>query len=198
MTMILFSSCEVRNPSKKNRTGTRDFERRRLRDQRQIVRFLHRGRGQHREADHARAHHVRVIAEDRQRLRGDRPRRHVKDARRQLAGDLVHVGQHQQESLRRRERRGQRAALQRAVHRAGRAALRLHLLDDRHLAPDVLDALGGPRVGQLRHRRRGRDRKDGADLVDAIRDVGGGRVAVHHDRLDRHASSSDARITPGR
>ena len=168
------------------------FERGHLRDQRQIVRFLHGRRGQHREADHARAHHVRVIAEDRQRLRRERSRRDVKDAGRQLARDLVHVGQHQQQSLRRRERRREGAALQRAVHGAGGAAFRLHLLDDRNLSPDVLEAPGRPGVGQLRHRRRGRDREDGEDLVDAIRDVGCSRVAVHDDRLRGHADPPSA------
>ena len=165
------------------------FERGHLRHQRQVVRLLHRCRGQHREADHACAHHVRVVAEDGQRLRGNRARRDVKDARRQLAGDLVHVRQHQQEALGRRERRRERAALQRAVDRPRRAALRLHLLDERHLAPDVLDALGRPRIGQLRHRRGRRDREDGAGVVDAIGDMGGGRVAVHDHRLHRHADS---------
>ncbi len=165
------------------------FERGGLRHERQVVRFLHRGRGQHREADHSGAHHVRVVAEDRERLRRERSRGHMKDAGRQLACDLVHVRQHQQEALRRRERRGERAALKRAVHRSGRAALGLHLLDHRHLTPDVLDALRSPGVGELRHRGRGRDRKDRADLVDAIGDVRRGRVAVHHDRLHRHGDT---------
>ena len=80
------------------------LERRCLRDQREIVRLLHRCRGQHREARHPRAHHVGMVAKDRQRLRRQRTRRDVEDARREFAGDLVHVGQHQQQALRRRER----------------------------------------------------------------------------------------------
>jgi hypothetical protein len=172
------------------------LERGHLRHERKVVRLLHRRRGEHRKPDHARAHHVRVVAEDRQRLRRQRPRRHVKDARRELAGNLVHVGQHQQEPLRGRERRRQRPALQRAVHGAGRAALRLHLLNHRNLAPDVLEALRRPGVGELRHRGRRRDREDGADVVDAIRDVGGSRVAVHDDRLDWHPTApSERRLT---
>ncbi len=48
----------------------------------------------------------------------------VEDRRRQLAGDLVHVGDHQQQALRRREGRRQRAGLQRAVHARRRRRLR--------------------------------------------------------------------------
>jgi hypothetical protein len=51
----------------------------------------------------------------------------------QLAGDLVHVGDHQQQTLAGGEGRRQRAGLQRAVHRAGGAAFRLHLDDGGHL-----------------------------------------------------------------
>src|SRR6185437_9352481 len=70
------------------------------------------------------------------------------------------------------------------MHGARCAAFRLHLLDDRHVAPDVLDSLGGPRVGELGHRRRWRDREDRRDLVDAVGDVRGRRVAIHDGALD--------------
>ena len=46
-------------------------------------------------------------------------------------------GQHQQQPLRRGEGRRQRAGLERAVHRAGGAALRLHLDHDGDVAPEV-------------------------------------------------------------
>ncbi len=52
-----------------------------------------------------------------------------KTAERQLARDLVHVRQHQQQALRRGEGRRQRAGLERPVDRAGGAALALHLDD---------------------------------------------------------------------
>ena len=87
-------------------------------------------------------HDVGVVAEDRQRVGGQRARRDVDDERRQLAGDLVHVGDHQQQALRGREGRGQRAGLQRAVDGAGGAAFGLHLDHLRDRAPDVLLPLG--------------------------------------------------------
>ena len=95
---------------------------------------------QQREAGLAHRHHVGVVAEDRQPLRRQRPRGDVHHGRRQLAGDLVHVGDHQQQALRGGERRRQRAALQRAVQRPGGAALALHL-DHRR---DVPHTLGRP------------------------------------------------------
>ena len=83
----------------------------------------------------AAGHHVGVVAEDRERVRRERARRDVQAERRQLAGDLVQVRDHQQQALRRRERRRERAGLQRAVDGARGAALRLHLDDVGHARP---------------------------------------------------------------
>jgi hypothetical protein len=41
------------------------------------------------------------------------------------------------------------------MHRAGGAALALHLLHDRDGAPDVPDAVRRPLIRQLRHREEG-------------------------------------------
>jgi hypothetical protein len=62
-------------------------------------------------------------------MRYDGPGRHVDHRGRELAGDLEHVGDHQEQALRRGEGRGQRAALEGAVEGAGRPRLRLHLDD---------------------------------------------------------------------
>jgi len=70
-----------------------------LRHQRQVVGLLDRRRGQHRVARLSHRHHVRVIAEDRQSLGSQRPGRHVHDGGGQLAGDLVHVRDHEQQAL---------------------------------------------------------------------------------------------------
>ena len=161
------------------------LERGRLGHERKIVGLLHRGRREQREAGLPYRHHVRVVAEDRQALRRERAGGHVDHGRRQLAGDLVHVRDHQQEALRRRERRRERTALQRSVQRARRAALALHLDHRRHAAPDVRPPRARPVVGQLRHRRRRRDRVDAADLVESVGDRRRRLVAV-----DGHAHVS--------
>jgi hypothetical protein len=72
------------------------FQRRGLGDQREIVRFLNGVGGEQRESGLPGRHHVAVVAEDRKRVRRERARRHMDDRRSQFAGDLVHVGNHQQ------------------------------------------------------------------------------------------------------
>ena len=169
--------------------GQARFEARRLRHQRHVVGRLHRLRGEHRPAGVARRHHVAVVGEDRQRVGRHRARRHVDHAGRQLAGDLEHVGQHQEQPLRRGEGGRQRARLQRAVDGTGGAALTLHLDDMRDLTPEVALALSGPGVGQLPHRRGGRDRVDRHDLVGHVGDVGCGFVAVDDSGAASHVFS---------
>ncbi len=152
-------------------------------DHRHIVRFLHRIGRQQREAGGARRHHVRMVAEDRQRMRCDGARGDVEDRRRQFAGNLVHVGNHQQEALRRRKGRRQRPRLQRAMHRAGGAAFGLQLDDLRHAAPDVGLALRRPFVGQFAHAGRGGDRIDRDHFGNPEGNRGDGFVAVDGEHL---------------
>ena len=71
----------------------------------EVVGLLHGACGQHRPAGGPGVHHVAVVAEDREGVGRDRAGRDVDDRRRQLAGDLEHVGDHQEEALRRGERR---------------------------------------------------------------------------------------------
>ena len=127
------------------------LERGRLGDQGEILHLLHGVRAEHRPAGGPGGHDVALVAEDRQAVGGQRPGRDVKHGRGQLAGDLVHVGDHQQQALRRRERRRQGASLQAAVAGAGRAPLMLHLDDRGNHAVDVLLARRRPGVGELAH-----------------------------------------------
>ena len=90
-------------------------QRGRLRNQREIRGLLHAGRAEHGPAGRAAGHDVAVIAENGKRVRGHGAGGDVENRGQQFAGDLEHVGDHQQQSLRRRERGGQRAGLQRAV-----------------------------------------------------------------------------------
>ena len=85
----------------------------------------------------AAGHDVGVIAEDRQGLGGQGARRDMHDRRRQFAGDLVHVGDHQQQALGGGEGGGQRPGLQGAVDGPGRAGLALHLDHLGHRAPEI-------------------------------------------------------------
>jgi hypothetical protein len=130
------------------------------------------------EAGHARRHHVAVVAEDGQGLAGKRTGGDVEYRRRQLAGDLVHIGQHQQQALGGGKGRRQRAGLQGTMDGPGGAALALHFDDARHRAPEIFLAARGPLIGPLAHGRGRGDGIDGDDFVEAVRHQGGGLVAI--------------------
>ena len=151
---------------------------RQMRDGRHVVGLLHRRGAEHAAARLAYGHHVLVITEDRQALRGQGTRRDVEDRGGQLPGDPVHVGDHQQQALRGGEGGGQGPALEGAVHGSGGASLGLHLDDGGHRAEDVPAPVGGPLVGQFGHGGTGGDRVDGAEFAQPVGDVGGGLVAV--------------------
>jgi len=150
-----------------------------LRDERGVHHFLDAVGGKHRPADLAAGHHVLVVAEDREGGGGQRARGDMEDRRGQLARDLVHVGDHQQEALRGGEGGRQRPGLERAVHGAGSAAFRLHFDDGRNGAPEVWAAFGHPLVSPFTHVGRGGDGIDGGDFRCFIGDVGRGLVAVN-------------------
>ena len=119
----------------------------------QVHNLLNRRGSQHRKAGLAGSHHVLVVTEDRQSVRSQGTSRHMEYARQQLTGDLVHVGDHQQQTLRSGEGRGQSARLQRTVDGAGSTGLRLHLNHLNGLTEDVLATLRSPLVHILSHGR---------------------------------------------
>ncbi len=129
----------------------------------------------------AAGHDVAVVAEDGEALGGEGARGDVQRDGEEFAGPFVEVGQHEQEALRGGEGGGEGAAEQAAVDRAGHAALGLELHDLRHLAPDVGAAGGGPFVAGLGHRGGRRDRVDGDELAQPVRDGGDGLVGVAGD-----------------
>ena len=171
-TAILLISCEVRKPSKKCRNGIRARSVAACATSAKSCASWTEPAASIAQPGRAGVHHVAVVAEDREGVRRDRPGRDVDDRRRQLAGDLEHVGDHQEQALRRRERRRQGTLLERAVEGARRARLGLHLDDVRDLAPQVRPAGSGPVVAVLGHRRGRRDRVDRDHLADGVGDRG--------------------------
>jgi hypothetical protein len=120
-----------------------------LGNEREIHRLLHGGRAEHRPAGRAAGHDVAVVAEDGKRMGGHRAGGDVKDRRQQFARDLEHVGNHQQQPLRRREGGGDGTGLQHAVDRAHRAAFALHFDDGWNGAPEIFFAFGRPLIAPL-------------------------------------------------
>ena len=111
------------------------LEGRRLSDQGNVHDLLYAAGGQHRPAGRSGRHDVALIPEDRKGLGRQGAGGNVEDRRRQFPGDLEHVGDHQEQALRRSECRRQRPGRQRSVNGSGGAPLRLHLHDDRNRAP---------------------------------------------------------------
>ncbi len=70
---------------------------------RHVCRFLHGARAQHGPTCSATGHHVAMITKDRQGMRRQSACGHMKDGRGEFPRDLVHVGDHEKEALRRRE-----------------------------------------------------------------------------------------------
>ncbi len=68
-----------------------------------------------------------------------------------LACDLIHVGDHKEESLRSCIGSGEGTCLERTVDCACSTAFRLHLLYEHCLAEDVLTAGSSPFVNVFRH-----------------------------------------------
>jgi hypothetical protein len=132
--------------------GNAGFERGSMRDESQVHGLLHGVGAEHGPARRAAEHHVGVIPENRERVRGYCARRDVERGRREFAGDLVHVGDHQQQSLRRRKSRGQRSGLEGAMHGSGCASFALHLDHMRNASPRVGHGLRRPLVSPLAHR----------------------------------------------
>ena len=146
--------------------------------------------GEHREAGLAAGVDVGVVAEDVQRVGGDGTGRNMEDARQQFAGELIHVGDHEQQALGGGIGGGQGAGGQRAVHGARRARLGLHLHDLDGGAEDILTACGGPLVDVVGHRAGRRDRVDPRYLGKRIADMRCRGIAVHGEFVSCHVASS--------
>ena len=142
--------------------------------------------GEHGEAGLTTGHDVGVIAKNVQGVGSDATRGDVEDARELLARDLVHVRDHQEQTLRSRVGGGQSTGAQRTVNSTGCTCLGLHLDDLDRGAEDVLATLGRPLVDMVGHRAGRRNGIDSRYLGVRIRNICGRLVAVHRLKLTRH------------
>ena len=119
-----------------------------------------------------------MVAEDRKGVGSDCARRNMEHAGKQLARDLVHIRNHQQQTLRSGVCACQRAGLKRAVNCAGRTGLTLHFLHQDCLAEDVFSACRAPVVDIFGHCRRGSDGIDGGYLTEHVAHMGCSLIAI--------------------
>ena len=149
----------------------------------QVHHLLNRRSCQHSKAGLTGGHHVLVVTENREGVRSQRTSRHVEDTRQQLTGNLIHVGNHQQQTLRSGEGRGQSTRLQRAVYGTGSTGLRLHLNHLYGLTEDVLATLRSPLVHVLCHGRRRGDGVNSGNLREHISHVSCCIVTITSDKF---------------
>ena len=188
---IFATSCEVRKPSKKWRNGTRERERRRLRDQRRgPAPPATEPEREHREAG-LRGRPSRRSGRRRSRARASRacaPRRactngvsspailYMFGIMRSRPCDAVNVV-------------ASAPAWSAPCTAPAAPRLGLHLDDVGDRAPEVRPALRGPLVGELAHGGGGRDRVDRDHLARAMGDRGDRLVAVEGDPLCSETST---------
>ena len=127
-----------------------------------------------------------MVTKNGQRMGREGTGRYVEHARQHLTGDLVHIGDHQQQALRSGVGGGQGAGIQRAVNGTGSAALRLHLNHLYRLAEQVLFAIGSPLVHVLCHGRGGSDGENARHFSKRIAYVCSSVVTVHGFELSCH------------
>ena len=152
--------------------------------------LLHVALAEHCKAGLTAGHDVGMVAEDAEGVGSQSAGGDVENAGEQLACDLVHVGDHEQQALGSGVGGGESARIQGAVDCAGGAGLSLHLLHLDGAAEDVLLTLGRPLVDKVRHGARGRDGVDRGDFGERVAYVRGRLVAVHRLVFSCHIFSS--------
>ncbi|MPM12584.1 hypothetical protein SDC9_58937 [bioreactor metagenome] len=152
--------------------------------------LLHVALAQQGKAAGAAGHHVGMVTENVQRMGGHRTGGNMEHSGQQFAGHLVHVGDHQQQTLRSGVSGGQGAGGQRTVDGAGGARLGLHLAHLHLGAENVLLAGGGPLVHQIRHGRGRGNRIDSRHFGIRVADVCSGVVTVHGLEFSCHKLTS--------
>ena len=157
-------------------------------DRSQILGLLNRSRRQQGEAGAPGTHHIGMIAEDRQGMGGDAAGGNMHAEGRQFTGNLVQIGQHQQQALGRGKGGHQGTGLQRPVHGPGGTGLGLHFHHAGNLPPEIGFAQGRPVVSVFTHHRGGRNRIDGNGLAQAISHRGHRFIAVEGMELHGHDS----------
>ena len=149
----------------------------------QVLGFLDGTGGQHAETGLAAGHDVLVVTEDGEGVAGQGAGAHVEHGGQHFAGDLVHVGDHQEQTLGGGKGGSKSTSLEGTVHGTGGAGLALHLRYFHSLAPEVLFTVGGPLVDVFGHRRGRRDRIDSSMLAEQVGNVRGGIVTITGDEF---------------
>ena len=119
-----------------------------------------------------------MVAEDAKSVRSQCTSRHVEYARQQLAGNLIHIGNHQQQALRSSVSCCQGTGLKRTVNSTGGSTFRLHFLHQNGFTEDVFTSCGSPFINILSHCRRRSDRINGRNFRKHVAHVSGSLITI--------------------
>ncbi|MCL4102565.1 hypothetical protein MMG03_002169 [Fibrobacter succinogenes] len=151
-----------------------------------VLAFLNGGRAEHSETGLAASHDVGVVTENRKALHSKSTGSHMEDRGGQFAGDLVHVGDHQQKTLGCGKGGGQSTGLQCTVNGTGSATFGLHFKNAGNLAPNILLTSCAPVVGVFSHRTRRCNRVDSCNFTNCKSNVSGSFITVTRNHLLCH------------
>ena len=115
--------------------------------------FLYAGFAEHCASGLTTGINIGMITENRKSMCGNCAGRNVEYARKQFAGNLVKVRDHEQKALGSGIGCGQRTGCKRTVHSTGSTGLRLHLGNLNNITENVLPTFGCPLIYMLRHYR---------------------------------------------
>ena len=148
-------------------------------DQGHVHAFLHRRGAEEGKTGLAAGHDVLMVTEDGQGVGSQGTGRNMEDAGQQFAGDLVHVGDHEQQALGSGVGAGQRTGSQHTVHGTGGAGFGLHFTHGHGLAHQVLATLGSHFVHDFAHDGRRGNGVNGSRVRQSVGNIRGGVIAVH-------------------
>src|SRR5271165_6301452 len=104
----------------------------------------------------------------------------MQDERGKLTRDLIHVREHEKQTLRCGESRTQSPRLKCSVDRPRGASLALHFDDGRHCTPEIFQTGRSPCISPFPHRRGRRDGVNRNHLVKLIGNARGRFVTIDH------------------
>ena len=160
----------------------------------QIHNFLYGVGNQHSETCLTTSHNVGVITEDGQCMCSQSTCCYVEYAGQQFAGNFVHIGDHQQQTLRCCVCGCQRTGCQRAVYCTGSTCFRLHFYYFNCLTKKVLFTIRCPVVCFFSHGRGRCDGEDTGNFCKRIGSVCSSFVTVHRFHYFRHFFFSSFKI----
>ena len=156
----------------------------------QIHNFLYRGLSQHSHTGLTGSHNILMVTKNVQRAGSQGTSTNVEYAWQKLTGNLVHIWNHQEHTLRCSIGSSQSTSLQGAMYSTSGASLRFHLYDVYLLAKQVFLALCCHFVYILSHWRRRRNRIDCSYISKCVRDIRSSGITIHSFHFFAHGSYS--------